>query len=102
MLRLEEDSLSPPELSEEADSCSGRRPGADNAGSAVVVVPGLTQDHEEILMTLGELYKDLFNHDGYGQMQVEIRFLKKKQKEVIIRCGKDYRFVVDFHGSAQR
>jgi hypothetical protein len=25
-----------------------------------------------------------------------MKFLKKKQKEIIIRCGKDYRFVVDY------
>ena len=29
-------------------------------------------------------------------MSVEMKFLKKGQKEILIRCGKDYRFVVDY------
>jgi hypothetical protein len=29
-------------------------------------------------------------------MSVEIRFLKRGQKEILIRCGKDYRYVVDY------
>jgi hypothetical protein len=44
------------------------------------------------LMTLLE---DILDHDGFGEMRVEVNILKRKQKEVIIHCGKQYRFVVD-------
>lgn len=45
---------------------------------------------------LVELFDELLGHDGYGDLAVEIRILKRGQKEVLIRCGKQYRFVVDF------
>jgi len=43
-----------------------------------------------------ELYTELFAHDGFGRLKVEMKFLKKRQKEIIIHCGKDYRYVVDY------
>ena len=43
-----------------------------------------------------ELYRELVAHDGFGEIRVEIRILKRRQKEVIIHCGKQYRYVVDF------
>lgn len=43
-----------------------------------------------------EVYNELFQYDGFGQMTVEIKILKKGQKEVIIHCGKQHRFVVDY------
>jgi hypothetical protein len=56
----------------------------------------LHEDHAEVVEKLMELYEDLFRHEGYGSMSVEIKFLKKGQKEVLIRCGKDYRYVIDY------
>jgi len=56
---------------------------------------GLPEGHEEILERLFFLYRDLFFHDGYGALRVEMRFLKKGQKEILLICGKEYRFVVD-------
>lgn len=44
---------------------------------------------------LARLYDELLRHDGYGDLRLEIRILRKNQKEVIIHCGKQYRFVVD-------
>ena len=44
---------------------------------------------------LGQLFEELLAHDGYADMSVEMRILKRGQKEVVIRCGKQYRFVVD-------
>ena len=43
-----------------------------------------------------ELLDELIAHDGFGSIKVDIRLLKRGQKEVIIDCGKQYRFVVDF------
>ncbi|MEM7268212.1 MAG: hypothetical protein AAF401_03050 [Pseudomonadota bacterium] len=40
-------------------------------------------------------YRDMIDHDGYGELKVEVRILKRGQKEVIVHFGKQYRFVVD-------
>ena len=48
-----------------------------------------------VLAKLRQLYCELFDHDGYGEMRVEMRILRRGQKEVIIYCGKQYRYVVD-------
>jgi len=42
-----------------------------------------------------EVFKELMQHDGFGEFKVEVKILKRKQKEVIIYCGKQYRFVMD-------
>lgn len=41
------------------------------------------------------LYEDLVRHDGYGEIKVEIRTLQSDRKEVVLSCGKQYRFVID-------
>jgi hypothetical protein len=41
------------------------------------------------------LLDDLIRHEGYGSMRVDVRLLKRGQKEVIVDCGKQHRFVVD-------
>jgi hypothetical protein len=56
----------------------------------------MTAEHKPILKKISELYEELFNHNGYGQMEIEMKFLKKGQKEIIVHCGKDYRYVVDY------
>ena len=55
--------------------------------------------HTAIMEKIGVLYRDLFFHNGFGELKVTMRFLKKGQKEIIIACGKEYRFVVDFPGN---
>lgn len=54
--------------------------------------------HEHVVKKLFDLYHMLVCHNGFGEMSVDIRILKRGQKEVIIRCGKQYRFVVDNPG----
>lgn len=49
----------------------------------------------EVKARLLALYDELFAHDGYGTLRVELRILRRGQKEVIVDCGKQYRFVVD-------
>ena len=41
------------------------------------------------------LFEELLQHEGYGSLRVEIRILRRGQKEVILDCGKQYRFVLD-------
>jgi hypothetical protein len=42
-----------------------------------------------------ELFDDVLDHDGFGEIKVEMKILKRQQKEVILHCGKQYRFVID-------
>ncbi|BCA56667.1 hypothetical protein W02_38070 [Nitrospira sp. KM1] len=55
-------------------------------------------DNTDVKARLFALYDELITHDGYAEMRVEIRLLKRGQKEIIIHCGKQYRFVVDCPG----
>jgi len=41
------------------------------------------------------LLDEVLAHDGFGSVRVDVRLLKRGQKEVILDCGKQYRFVVD-------
>lgn len=41
------------------------------------------------------LFDDVLKHDGFADIHVEVKILKRSQKEVIIHCGKQYRYVVD-------
>ena len=50
---------------------------------------------DQVESKLIQLYRELLTHDGYGDMRVEIKILKRGQREVIIHCGKQYRYVVD-------
>jgi hypothetical protein len=53
-------------------------------------------DNLTIMIRLVELYKDIIAHDGFGEIHIGVRILKRGQKEVIIYSGKQYRYVVDF------
>jgi len=56
-----------------------------------VDAPALSPVKARLLHLLDELIR----HDGYGSMRVDVRLLKRGQKEVILDCGKQHRFVVD-------
>lgn len=66
--------------------------------------------HAPVKKKLLDLLDELVSHDGFGTIKVDIRLLRRGQKEIIIDCGKQYRFVVDFqpgndqdlHGSYPR
>lgn len=46
---------------------------------------------------LMELVDDGLAHDGFSDIRIEVKILKRGQKEVILHYGKQYRFVVDMH-----
>jgi hypothetical protein len=48
------------------------------------------------------MYRDLLLHDGFGELRVDIKILKRGQKEVIIKSGKEYRYVVDIPGELKK
>ena len=52
--------------------------------------------NQEVKEKMLQLYDELFLHDGYGELKVEMRLLRRRQKEIIIHCGKEYRYVVDY------
>ncbi len=52
-------------------------------------------DSHPVLRKIHELYHMLLKHDGFGELRMDVRILKRGQKEVIIHCGRQYRFVVD-------
>jgi transcriptional regulator of NAD metabolism len=53
------------------------------------------EEHNQAKHKLLELFDDVLTHDGFGEIRVEMKILKRKQKEVILHCGKQYRFVID-------
>ena len=55
----------------------------------------MTCESAKVVDKINELYEMLLRHDGFGEMRVEMRILKRGQKEVVIHCGKQYRYVVD-------
>jgi hypothetical protein len=51
--------------------------------------------HSDVKKKLCELYDELAGHDGFGDLKLEIRLLRRGQKEVLLFCGKQYRFVIN-------
>ncbi len=51
---------------------------------------------------LSHIFDELIRHDGYGEFKVELRILKRGQKEVLIHYGKQYRYVVDLAQPEQK
>ena len=50
----------------------------------------------EIKKKLAHLYDEIFYHEGFGHIEIDMKILRRGQKEVILRCGKEYRYVVDY------
>ncbi len=50
------------------------------------------------------LYQDIIAHDGYGDIEVRIRLRPGKKKEVRLRSGREYRYLVaaPSNGQAQK
>ena len=46
--------------------------------------------------TLMSVLDDLLLHDGFGHIEIDMKILKRGQKEIVVSCGKEYRFVIDF------
>jgi hypothetical protein len=52
-------------------------------------------ENDQVKQKLLDLFDEVLTHDGFGEIRVEMKILKRKQKEVILHCGKQYRFVID-------
>lgn len=65
-------------------------------GSKAMQNDEVINQHFEVLNKLIEVFMDIYRHDGYGGFRVEVKILKRRQKEVIIHAGKQYRYVLDY------
>ncbi|MFN4265692.1 MAG: hypothetical protein ACK4F8_08120 [Aquabacterium sp.] len=52
-------------------------------------------DQSRVIDRMVSLYEEAFEHEGFAEIRIEIRILRRGQKEVILHCGKQYRFIVD-------
>lgn len=43
---------------------------------------------------LNSLVDEILVHQGYGEIRIDIKWVKQGHKEVIVTAGKQYRFVV--------
>ena len=50
---------------------------------------------EQTRRRLLQAFDYILEFDGFGHLEVDTRILKRGQKEVLIRCGREYRFVLD-------
>ena len=55
--------------------------------------------NDAVKQRLLKIFDDAFEHDGFSDFHVEIKILKRQQKEVIIHYGKQYRYVLDYMNS---
>ncbi|MGN0832252.1 MAG: hypothetical protein ACI4RD_01220 [Kiritimatiellia bacterium] len=51
---------------------------------------------QKLKARLNTLLDEYLLHDGWGHLEMDMRILTRHQKEVVIRAGREYRFVVDF------
>ena len=52
-------------------------------------------EREKVKSAIIKAFDFLMQHDGAGKMEVSIKLLKRGQKEVLIQCGRTYRYVLD-------
>lgn len=55
----------------------------------------MISSNKDVKKQIISLYDMLAGHKGYGELKVEFKILKKDRKEIIIHCGKQYRYVID-------
>jgi len=51
--------------------------------------------NKDVKKQISSLYDMLMAHEGYGEIKVDFKIFKKDQKEIIIHCGKQYRYIID-------
>lgn len=52
----------------------------------------MNDQNQRFLQKFLTLYQELLAHDGYGSMTINVRLLNGREKEVILSCGREYRF----------
>ncbi len=67
----------------------------DVSVSAGSLKPSGASSIDEVFTKLRTLFGESFEHDGFAEILIEFRILKRGQKEIILHSGKQYRYVVD-------
>ena len=57
----------------------------------------MINSNNEVKKQILSLYDMLVGHEGYGEIKVNFKIIKKDRKEIIIHCGKQYRYVIDIN-----
>ncbi|MBI4834812.1 MAG: hypothetical protein HY811_08355 [Planctomycetes bacterium] len=52
------------------------------------------QNMEQAQAKLDALFRELVDYPGFGELHVDVKTLKKGDKEVVLSSGKQYRFVL--------
>ncbi|MFA6814752.1 MAG: hypothetical protein WCS73_00460 [Lentisphaeria bacterium] len=55
----------------------------------------MKSEMERLKSRLMQSFEYILNFDGFGHLEVDTKILKRGQKEVLIRSGREYRFVLD-------
>ena len=55
----------------------------------------MVNSSNEVKKQILSLYEMLVGHEGYGEIKINFKIIKKDRKEIIIHCGKQYRYVID-------
>jgi hypothetical protein len=51
-------------------------------------------DKQKVLKKVDDLLNNMMKHDGFGEIKIEMKILKRNQKEIIIYHGNQYRYLV--------
>lgn len=51
---------------------------------------------QKLKTQLNKIVDEYLMHDGWGHFEMDMKILTRHQKEVILRAGREYRFVIDF------
>lgn len=51
---------------------------------------------QKLKTRLSQLIDEFLLHDGWGHLEVDMRILTRQQKEVVIKAGREFRYVIDF------
>jgi len=54
----------------------------------------------KLKVQLEAILDEYLKHDGWGHMEIDMRILTRQQKEIVIRAGREYRFLVDFKNAS--
>ncbi len=49
---------------------------------------------------LESIIDEYLKHDGWGHLEMDMRILTRQQKEIVIRAGREYRYLVDFKNTS--
>ena len=49
---------------------------------------------------LNALVDEYILHDGWGHLEMDMKILSRQQKEVVLKAGREYRYVIDFKNVA--